>query len=536
MMMKRRDFIKVSSAAGVAGLLGPGYPAMANSTASGADGFDLHPFIKEHPEAVFINLTSVKEKTDAEAINAAAYKLAGEMFVKTTNGKGYSNSTKINCKPNWTYNNIPGLDWELKLGITTDLNFVEGYLNGVKNRGPQKFYLRECSLPHLWEANGYPGMAERNNFDMRDLSSKDFWDLGPEDLIFKEIDEGVVFKKVGYMAPMNAPDTFLINIAKLKAHQMGISGTIKNLQGITGRKFHEFCGGHYNIFKSLDKRYHQFFQPDYMAKIKELHKKHKQDGIPRWDVPMVSRAGGGGRYMEQWVQRMLDSYSITPTGINIVEGIYGLEGNGFGNGPHEGKGKTYMSNNVIFGMDAFRVDIITHWLAGHEPGNFGLFHIGIERGLSDVLDPFDIPVYLWKDGLAKKVTLDSFERTPLLTPYLRQYKNGHNEDKYHLCDEPFDYSLWKTTGKVVQRDVPSVRALGADSNDKVVMEVSVPEKGDVYVDILNRHGDVVWRMEAEGLEPGKHEVIWDGFSQPGLYNVYVKGMGWDAEREMVIYT
>ena len=48
------------------------------------------------------------------------------------------------------------------------------------------------------------------------------------------------------------------------------------------------------------------------------------------------------------------------------------------------------------------------------------------------------------------------------------------------------------------------------------MEVSVPEKGDVYVDILNRHGEVVWRMHADDLEPGKHQVVWDGFSHPGF--------------------
>jgi hypothetical protein len=233
---------------------------------------------------------------------------------------------------------------------------------------------------------------------------------------------------------------------------------------------------------------------------------------------------------------MIDSYSVTPTGINLVEGIYSLDGNGFGSGPHEGRGKTYMSNNVIFGKDAFRVDIIAHWLAGHEPGNFGLFHIGIERGVSDVLDPFDIPIYLWEDGKAKKVQLDSLERTPLLTYYLRKNTNGFDESRYHMCDEPFDYSSWKLTGKINQIEVPSVRALGTDPNNKVVMEVSVPEKSDVYVDILNRHGEIVWRMDADGLEPGKHEVVWDGFSEPGLYNVYVKGMGWDAEREMVIYT
>jgi hypothetical protein len=195
----------------------------------------------------------------------------------------------------------------------------------------------------------------------------------------------------------------------------------------------------------------------------------------------------------------------------------------------------FMSNNIIFGKDAFRVDIIAHWLAGHEPGNFGLFHIGIERGLSTVLDPFDIPIYLWNDGKAKKVKLDSLKRTTLLTYYLRRNTNGMNEDRYHMCDEPFDYSAWKNSS-LSKAEVPSIKAIGTDSNNQVVMEVTVPGKGDVYVDILNRHGEVVWRMHADDLEPGTHQVVWDGFSQPGMYNIYVKGMGWDAEREVVIYT
>ena len=155
--------------------------------------------------------------------------------------------------------------------------------------------------------------------------------------------------------------------------------------------------------------------------------------------------------------------------------------------------------------------------------------------MSNVLDPNDIPVYIWEDGKARKVKLDSLKRTPLVTYYLRRNTNGQNEEKYHMCDEPFDYSSWKN-GKLSQAETPSIKALGTDSHDKVVMEVSVPEKGDVYVDILNRHGEVVWRMHANDLEPGTHQVVWDGFSSPGLYNTYVKGMGWDAESEMVIYT
>jgi hypothetical protein len=316
---------------------------------------------------------------------------------------------------------------------------------------------------------------------------------------------------------------------------MGITGAIKNLQGITGRTFHSYCGGAIDVFKTIDKRYHQFFQPDYLTTIRDLHKKHLEAGIPRWGEKMDRPPFEAGFWMEQWAQRMCDSYSVTPTGINIVEGIYGRDGDGFQGGPHDGKAMDFMSNNVIFGKDAFRVDIIAHWLAGHEPGNFGLFHIGIERGLSNVLDPFDIPVYLWQDGKAKKVKLDSLKRTQLLTYYLRRNTNGMDEDKYHMVDEPFDYKSWKS-GKIARNDEPSIRALGTDSDDKVVMEVNVPEKGDVYVDILNRHGEVVWRMHADDLEPGTHQVVWDGFSQPGLYNMYVRGMGWDAEREMVIYT
>jgi len=533
--MKRRDFIKVSSAAGVVGLMGPAINAVASPALKADAGFDLHPFIREHPEAVFINLTSIADKSDNQGIHDAAFRLAGEMFVKTPGGKGYSTTTKITCKPNWTcFGRINPKDPLAHLSINTDLNFIEGFLKSVKQTGPDKIYLRECACANTWEVRGFTSMAQRNNFDLRDLSSMDFWELGKDDMIFKKVD-GVVFSEVGFMAPMTAPDTFLINIAKFKTHQMGVTGAIKNLQGITGRKFHQFCGGHYDIFKTYDKRYHPFFQPDYMERITSLQKKHELEGIPRWKSRMEKPPYGGGLFMEQWVQRMIDSYSVTPTGINIVEGIYGRDGDGFTTGPHNGKPMDYMSNNIIFGKDAFRVDIIAHWLAGHEPGNFGLFHIGIERGVSNVLNPFDIPVYLWNNGRAKKVSLDTFKRTPLQTLYMRRNYDGHNEDQYHMVNEPFDYTGWKP-GTPVADTEPSIKALGTDPGNGIVMEVNVPQESDVYVDIKNRFGDVVWRLKADGLAPGKHEVVWDGFSEPGLYTMYIKGMGWDAERQMVIYT
>ena len=77
----------------------------------------------------------------------------------------------------------------------------------------------------------------------------------------------------------------------------------------------------------------------------------------------------------------------------------------------------------------------------------------------DVLNPFDIPVYLWEDGEAKRMPLDSFERTPLVNYYLTRNYKGRNEPMYHLCDEPFDYSSLPGIGWMPRPQQPEVQTL-----------------------------------------------------------------------------
>ena len=80
--MKRRDFIKTSAAVGVTGLVGTGCSSVKKTTPYTGPGFDLHPFIREHPEAVFIKLTSIESKSDTQGIHNAAYDLAKEIIIK----------------------------------------------------------------------------------------------------------------------------------------------------------------------------------------------------------------------------------------------------------------------------------------------------------------------------------------------------------------------------------------------------------------------------------------------------------------------
>ncbi len=534
--MKRRDFIKSSAALGVAGLGLQGC-ATAGKTA-GEPGFDVHPFVREHPDAVFVYRTSVREKTDADAMLQAGRTLSKELIVPSTTG--FPVSTKVNVKPNWTSAGPrDGKPVVEKLGVNTDPYFVEGWVGSMRDVGPQQYFIRECCCPTQWEPMGWRAMCDRAGIDLRDLSTIHIWDLKEgKDIILKEIPDGVMLKKYGYMAPMNEEDSFLVNIAKLKSHGMGITAAIKNLQGITGRRFHQFCSRYDQIRKEpkplYEKAYHKYFQDDFERRLEQLYGRHVKDGIPRWNRPGTN----GGIWQETWVHRALDNLSVSPANLHVVEGIYSQDGNGFGKGPHAPIGpgnvtsRDYMSNIVIFGRDPFRVDIISHWLAGHEPGNFGLFHIGIERGMSNVLDPRDIPLYEWKSGQAAPVSLDSLERTPLVTYYLQRDYDGQNEPEFHLCDEPFDYSAWKKRRTAA---APAVRNLGTDGEGRVNLAVTVPEKGDAGVFVYNSRGEVVWKFEHGDIDAGVHHVVWDNFSSPGLYNFYVKGMGWDAELGVPIY-
>ena len=514
--MKRREFLKKTSAIGLTGLSGQGCSSsIKNAARTTGPGFDIHPFIKNHPDAVFIARTSIKSISDSAEIRKAGSKLAQELIVKTKSG-GYPNSTLVSIKDNWHGKK----ELEELYAMNTDPNFSAAWIESMKEIGPQKFFMeRPQDHESYFSESGYASLIKKNRTN------------------FMKIPDGIVFDTMKQTSFFNDPDVFLVNIAKIKAHSMGITASIKNLQGCCVESFRQFCLHHMNVRKSLKKKnYDRHLLKNFETHIEELYARHVKQGIPRWDKPGT----GGGIWQEQWSQRMIDSFSVTPTNLNVVEGIYAIDGNGFGAGPHEKSPagyshRNYMSNVVVFGIDPFRVDNIIHLMCGHEPGNFGLFHIGIERGVSNVLDPGDIPVYFWENGQAALTSLDKLPVTPLRTLFLQRDYNGQNEPNYHLCNEPFDYSAWKKGKRT--GSAPSIKELGRDSDDNIVMEVSLPKREHVYVDILDRDGDIVGRLLADGeLEPGSHQVVWDGFASPGIYNVYFKGMGWDATKQIVTYS
>jgi hypothetical protein len=180
----------------------------------------------------------------------------------------------------------------------------------------------------------------------------------------------------------------------------------------------------------------------------------------------------------------------------------------------------YMCNYVIFGMNAFSVDIIGHWLGGHEPGNFGLFHMARDRGMIAHFNPSAIPLYDWNaENGATLSNLDDYERTPLKTSYLQRDYDGNTEPYWHLVNEAYDY------GSVT---VPSLKAtaipfrLGESFPNPVTWKTTIPFStngpGHVCIDVINASGSVVDILKNGWMSAGNHMVTWQCRKKPaGLY-------------------
>ena len=531
MLISRRTFLKTSSIAGAAiGLSAT--PIFGRILKQSLDYYGVHPFIYANPDAVFILRTNVDAKTNSDAIKSTGLDFGRSVFVHMDPGNGaVPLDYKVVLKPNITCRNVSDPNYTRlgTMGIVTDSFFVEGIIQSIKELGVQsnKFYIRETNCSTDFEEGGYISMAARTGADIRDLTANVI-NLDPSDVQWEDVN-GVWFNKIPFLAPVNSPGTFLVNIAKFKTHGMGMTLCAKNMQGTIAHDYQQHCTAYSaNMNIPVDA-----IQPDAKTVIMANYNRHVADKIPRWDRP----GDAGGIWQETWATRCLDTNSVTHPKLNIIEGIYGRDGN-FIYGPGaNGLATDYMTNYVIFGLNPFNVDIIGHWLAGHEPGNFGLFHMAIERGLATILNPAKIPLYEWQLNSSATVTpLENFTRTPLKTYYLQRDYGDQTEDYWHLVNEPYNYP-----DSVI--DKPPVRPnsfvlyqnFPNPFNPSTAIQFSIPQNGNVRIEICDISGSVVMKLADRYFLKGTHLVSWNTHEQvSGIYFYRMFFNGFNQTRKMLL--
>ncbi len=558
-MFSRRDFLTSSSL--LYGSVGFSRPASVFAAGSKPSGyFGVHPFVERHPEAVFIMRTHVDRKTNSGACKQVGIDFGRSVFVPMDD-TGIPVTHNIAAKPNLTAHDAVdikrGFTLEDTMGIATDVFFVEGLFESLKELGVagSRMHTRDANGAGVIEPRGYVGMAQRVGATV--TAAKDTIQTAESAndaaaFVWKDVPGGVISTQLPYLWPFNAPDSWNLNVAKFKAHEMGLTLTSKNWQGAHPTPFQRYCAQWPDIDslqkleKAINKKY---IHPKVHEAVAANFKRHS-GAIPRWDTPDVPQ--NDPKYndayyytalsMELWAHRTIDNHAASPMGLHIIEGIYGRDGD-FNNGPnpfgnennYDGRAWDYMTNIVIFGKSPYLVDIVGHWLGGHEPGNFGLFHIAMERGKLDMMNPMNIPVYEWQDGVAVRRPLTGFTRTPLRSFYLHQRTK---EPLWHLVNQPFDYS--RVAGK--KPDIPAkpaTRVLNQHhpntKNPQLAIEFSVPESGWVLVEILDQLGNNLEVISNAICDPGYHMAAWNTSKYAsGNYKYRLRYKGGDEVHDLAL--
>ena len=86
-MFNRRDFLKSASAAGGLWLINTSCSTVTRNQPP-ARYFGVHPFVENHPEAVFIIRTKVDRKTNTQALKEAALQFIHTVLVPKAEGAG----------------------------------------------------------------------------------------------------------------------------------------------------------------------------------------------------------------------------------------------------------------------------------------------------------------------------------------------------------------------------------------------------------------------------------------------------------------
>lgn len=422
MFCSRRSFLSAAAATALAPYRLIGAPGRLPKS-----HFAVHPFIEANPKAVFIRRTNVPHKMDAASKLKEGIAFARDFFVPVDGPNGIPVSHRIILKPNFTSvrNQRPH---EENWGTGTDPQFYEGILIGLKELGLKKFHFLEANNFHTWNYRGLADINDRQGVEVNepDRRPRNFRD-GYE-MTWTKVPDPVVYTHIPHYAPVNEPDTWLLNIAKWKSHGMCMTLSTKNEQGLVVKPYVRFCPG-WNMVTGVPDFMKENIHPDVERRVNSFFNRHVSLNYPRYQ----SRADLGPVHQEIWAHKTCDNAQTIKTGLAIIEGIYGRDGDGFG------RGNDHLTNLLMFGKDKLRLDMIGMYLGGHEPGNVNLFRIAKERGLLDTFNPHEVPVYEWVDGQPVRRKLTDLARTSLPTYYLQR----EGEPFFHLVNEPFDYSRIK---------------------------------------------------------------------------------------------
>ena len=253
-------------------------------------------------------------------------------------------------------------------GIGTHPAFVEGMIEYLRDHGMRRAgaYILEDprdsddNEPRHWRGTGYLEVAERTGTKLRCPTTYT--------CVRKQVPRPFVHASRNVSRLAVAPDAVLINVPKLKTHNLGITTLcMKNLMGVDLVFDRHYCG--------------QAWQ-DLPPEIRDNGSRPRHEWMTR-------------AIHEQWQEalgkRLADLAQVVPPRLNVVEGVIGRDGTGFN------RGRNVPLGLVVAGVNVVAVDAVASYIMGFEPTELIYLKVAASIGLGDN-DVRRLRVYTAEEG------------------------------------------------------------------------------------------------------------------------------------------
>jgi uncharacterized protein (DUF362 family) len=331
----------------------------------------LHPLLQD-PEAVLIAHTPLAQVVSGDDFRMAALHALAAMRL-------HLDGERAVIKPNVTAGEHFA---DPESGIGAHPAFVRGMIEYLCGQGAPARRIAiiedprnsDDNAPRHWRGTGYDTLAAETGVQLRCPTTYS--------CVKRAVPQPLAHQTLNVSRLAVAPGTVLINVPKLKTHNLGITTLcLKNLMGLVNARDRHFCGQAW----------------------KELPEPARSDPRPR--EQWLERAMHE-RWQEGLARRLADTAQVIRPALNVVEGVVGREGTGFQRGRNRALGL------VIAGVNMVAVDAVSSYLMGFDPQRLIYLRVAASIGLG-VNDLDKLRVYVAREGeIVPCADLDRFRADP----------------------------------------------------------------------------------------------------------------------------
>ena len=334
----------------------------------------LHPLLA-NPNAVLISHTPVGDPVPVGGYRCAACQALAALQLELQGEHAV-------IKPNLT---VAQRTADPDSGITTHPAFVRGIVDYLHAHGADRdrVYLLEDPYnsdddqPRHWQGTGFLELAAETGLQLRSPQAATCVNVPvPQPLAHPTLN-------VSRLAV--APGTVLINVPKLKTHNLSITTLcLKNLMGTVHVFDRHYCG------QAWAEMPEQIRARNHGAR----HEWMDQATHQRWQAGLA--------------RRLADTAQVVRPALNLIEGVVAREGTGFQ------RGRNRPAGLAIAGTNAVAVDSVASYLMGYDPAHLIYLQVAARAGLG-ACDLNDLHVYLVQEGeVVPCLDLDAYRITPPL--------------------------------------------------------------------------------------------------------------------------